>query len=78
VITTLLTALASLPKIASALERLGDLYTIQVARSRKTDKDELVKSMLNDVIKRRTADRVLDDSEVSGVERDNSGPSEGV
>jgi len=52
-LTSLLAALNSLPKILAALERLGDIATAQMAQQRKGVKDEKVESIIAAAAARR-------------------------
>ncbi len=45
-ITELLAALKAVPKILEAIERLGDCMTVQMAQSRKEDKNERVDDLI--------------------------------
>ena len=69
-LTTLLAALSSLPKILAALERLGDIATVLAAQQRKGVKDDKVEDIIAAATARREqrvfereAERLRGDSE---------------
>ena len=52
-ISELLAALKAVPHILSALERLGDIQTAQMAQQRKDEKDKMVNDLIDAARERR-------------------------
>ena len=48
-----LKGLAALPRLVDAVESLGDIARVEIARKRKTDKDEMLDDLIADARKRR-------------------------
>ena len=48
-----LKGLAALPRLVDAVESLGDIARVEMARKRKTDKDEMLDDLIDDARKRR-------------------------
>ena len=48
-----LKGLAALPRRVDAVESLGDIARVEMARKRKTDKDEMLDDLIADARKRR-------------------------
>jgi len=48
-----LKGLAALPRLVDAVEALGDIARVEMARKRKTDKDEMLDDLIADARKRR-------------------------
>jgi len=48
-----LKGLAALPRLVDAVESLGDIARVEMARKRKTDKDEMLDDLIADARKRR-------------------------
>ena len=63
---SLLNALNAVPRILEAIERLGDIATVQMAQSRKDDKDKIVADLISAAherrMHRREAERLRGDS----------------
>ncbi len=79
----LLNALNSVPRILEAIERLGDIATVQMAQSRKDDKDKIVADLIAAAQQRRLsqreAERVRGDSSTESTGdggRDSNGGGE--
>jgi len=68
-----LKGLAALPRLIDAVESLSDIARVQLAESRKTDKDEKVDDLI-DAARSRRKQRLLD-SEAERVSGDSGKPS---
>ena len=66
-----LKGLAALPRLVDAVESLGDIARVEMARNRKTDKDEMLDDLIADARKRRLHRRETE--RVSGDSGEESG-----
>jgi cytochrome P450 len=74
-IMEILAAARAVPRIADALEKLGDLGQEMAAQKRKDDKDTLVEAT---IIAAKSKRKRVRDKEISGVGGNNPDSPEGV